>query len=508
MLSRLLFVILAALMMIVGGQTLPPSSSHCGDEALAAQKAIVVNVRHYGAKGDGKRDDAEALRKAIRVAAARPGSTVYLPRGTYYCSTPVRLASNVNLRGEGMSVSWLKTRLEFGSYCVVSKLKIGRPGDCAVTNSANATRSRFRLCRLRGGGSTEGAGSSVLYLGGDQGDVSRVLFSGCKIERTSYVPPAGVDPWTHNVGNTIAITDYGDSASGAHVQGITFRDCHLGASNGVARGALRMMMEAYVWDGDTGLAYHGWRNLTFDGCTIEASDTHGLDFADRPLRSDPTRHSASGVLVTGCTFRGARRNDAFGHGGVPIAYECPTGMVIKDNLFYASPHDAIGGSHVGRNVVDAPGLLIQGNTFDMTRSPVGLNHEAGEPCVGLTGYGSRVIDNTFIYNRGVGLLISSGNGEGASGAARNVVRGNTFTDRRTSGGEPTIWLLDDPGLGSHDNRIVGNTIRNRACGTRGVIAQTSGDGTNYAADNVIYCGTAVPFVVRSGELVRTGNRIL
>jgi hypothetical protein len=508
MLSRLVYVILAALVVMVGGQALPSWLGHLGGEAQAAQKAIVVNVRHYGAKGDGKHDDAVALGKAIRAVAARPGSTVFLPRGTYYCSTPTRLANNVNLRGEGMSVSWLKGRLDFGSYCVVSNLKIGRPGECAVTNSANATRSRFRWCRLRGGGSAEGADSAVLYLGGEQGDVNSVLFAGCKIERTSYVPPAGVDPWTHNVGNTIAITDFGDSASGAHVQGITFRECHLGASNGSAKGALRMMMEAYVWDGGTGLAYHGWRDLTFDGCTIEAGDTHGLDFADWPLRSDPTRHSASGVLVTGCTFLGARKHDAFGHGGVPIAYECPTGMVIKNNLFYASPHDAIGGSHVGRNVVGAPGLLIQGNTFDMTKSPVGLKHEAGEPCVGLTGYGSRVLDNTFIYNSGPGLLISSGYGEGASGTADNVVRGNTFIDRRTSAGEPTIWLIDDSGLGSHDNRIVNNTIRNRACGTRGVIAQTSGNGINYATDNVIYCGTAVPFVVRSGEIVRSGNKIL
>ena len=507
MLTRLLLASFA-IVLVVGAQGALPFSSHMGAQACAASRPIVINAHRYGAKGDGKHDDAAALRRAIRAAAAHPGSTVYLPRGAYYCSTPTHLASHVDLRGDGESASWLMGRLDFGSYCVVSKLKVGRPGTSAVTNTANARHTTFRGCRLHGGGSGEGVDSSVLYLGGSQGNVSDVRFVGCQIERTSYVPGPGVDPWTENVGNTIAITEFGDRASGTHVQGITFRRSHLGASNGIAKGALRMMMEAYVWDGDTGLSYHGWRDLTFDSCTIEASDTHGLDFADWPLRSDPTRHSSSGVLVTGCTFLGARKNDAFGHGGVPIAYECPTGIVIKKNMFYASPHDAIGGSHVMNGVVGAPGMLIQGNTFDMTRSPSGLKHVADEPCIGLVGYGSRVIDNTFIYDTGMGVSISGGSGDTVFAAARNVVRGNTFIDKRTSGGEPTIVLSDDGGVGCHDNVISGNRIRNRASGTRGVVVQASGDGTNYALDNVIDCGSAVPFVVRSGEIVRSGNTIM
>jgi hypothetical protein len=108
----------------------------------------------------------------------------------------------------------------------------------------------------------------------------------------------------------------------------------------------------------------------------------------------------------------------------------------------------------------------------------------------------------------MGVQITGGSGDTVFGAAGNVVRGNTFVDKRTSGGEPTVWLADDDRLGCHDNRIVGNRIRNRACGTRGVVAQTSGSGTNYATDNFIDCGPAVPFVIRAGEIVRSGNTIL
>ena len=40
-----------------------------------------------------------------------------------------------------------------------------------------------------------------------------------------------------------------------------------------------------------------------------------------------------------------------------------------------------------------------------------------------------------------------------------------------------------------------------------MIAQTSGSGTNYASKNTLVCGSALPFVVRSGKIVRSGNRV-
>ena len=396
----------------------------------------------------------------------------------------------------------------FASGNVVESLKIGDAGRSAVTHSPGATGTTFRACRFHGGGSTEGVNSSVVYLGGSQGSVTDVLFSGCEIERTSYVPPAGVDAFARNVGNTITIHEFTWRTDTAHVEGITFRDCHLGASNGRETGALRMMLEAYCWDNRTGLAYHGWKDLTLDGCMIEASDNGCLDFADDRLLTgtDPPRHASSGVLISGCTFRGAAKHDPYGHGGLPITYECPTGMVIRGNTFYASPHEAIGGSKTFKDTT-APALLIEGNTFDMTRSPEGLEHERGEPVISLVGHGSRVLGNTFLYDAGWGVLIKGGGGGTVFAATGNLIKGNTFTDTRTTGGEPTIKLADDYGLGCHDNRITANTIRNRGVGRGGVIYQSSGTGTNFATDNRIDCGSSQPFLVRSGEIVQSGNII-
>ncbi len=55
-----------------------------------------VDVRTFGAKGDGVAIDSIAINKAIDYAASRGGGTVYLPAGTYLSYT-VRLRSRISL---------------------------------------------------------------------------------------------------------------------------------------------------------------------------------------------------------------------------------------------------------------------------------------------------------------------------------------------------------------------------------------------------------------------------
>jgi polygalacturonase len=64
--------------------------------ALAQPPARTFDVRAYGAAGDGKTIDSDAINRAIDAAAAAGGGTVYLGAGTY-ASYSVRLKSNVAL---------------------------------------------------------------------------------------------------------------------------------------------------------------------------------------------------------------------------------------------------------------------------------------------------------------------------------------------------------------------------------------------------------------------------
>lgn len=54
------------------------------------------NVEDYGAKADGKTNDANAINKAINAAAEAGGGTVFFPAGTYL-SGSIRLKSNITL---------------------------------------------------------------------------------------------------------------------------------------------------------------------------------------------------------------------------------------------------------------------------------------------------------------------------------------------------------------------------------------------------------------------------
>src|SRR3954469_26045875 len=56
---------------------------------LAARFGEVVNVRDYGATGDGTTDDRPAVVAAQAQAQSLGGATIRVPRGTYYLSGTV-----------------------------------------------------------------------------------------------------------------------------------------------------------------------------------------------------------------------------------------------------------------------------------------------------------------------------------------------------------------------------------------------------------------------------------
>jgi hypothetical protein len=58
-----------------------------------------INVRWYGALGDGTADDTEEIQAAINAAPLK--SVLYFPRGTYVVSATLTLTNDVTLKGDG-----------------------------------------------------------------------------------------------------------------------------------------------------------------------------------------------------------------------------------------------------------------------------------------------------------------------------------------------------------------------------------------------------------------------
>ena len=63
----------------------------------------VLDVKSFGATGDGQTQERDAINKAIDAAAAAGGGTVHFPPGTYVTGS-IRLRSNVTLDLERGSV--------------------------------------------------------------------------------------------------------------------------------------------------------------------------------------------------------------------------------------------------------------------------------------------------------------------------------------------------------------------------------------------------------------------
>jgi polygalacturonase len=87
----------------------------CAALALSAAapletRAASFDVKTFGAKGDGKTLDRDAINKAIDAAAAAGGGTVYIPAGTYLTGS-IRLRSNITLQLDHGSVIVASTDL-------------------------------------------------------------------------------------------------------------------------------------------------------------------------------------------------------------------------------------------------------------------------------------------------------------------------------------------------------------------------------------------------------------
>jgi polygalacturonase len=81
-----------------------------------AALASPLNVRDFGARGDGVAKDTGALQKAIDAAAARGGGTVAVPAGRYLSGT-IHLKSNVTLQLEnGAAIVGSPDEADFDPY--------------------------------------------------------------------------------------------------------------------------------------------------------------------------------------------------------------------------------------------------------------------------------------------------------------------------------------------------------------------------------------------------------
>jgi len=80
----------------VAAVAIPSVSFAAGKENAVASSSGIFDVRNFGAAGDGKTLDADAVNRAIAAAEAAGGGTVVFPPGEYLCFS-IHLKSHVHL---------------------------------------------------------------------------------------------------------------------------------------------------------------------------------------------------------------------------------------------------------------------------------------------------------------------------------------------------------------------------------------------------------------------------
>lgn len=167
----------------------------------------VVNVKTYGAKGNGSNDDSAAINQAIASATASPGQVLYLPAATYAIySTPVVVPSAMasialTIAGDGMGLTtiYMTTNANLatllsatnapsnltirdltldcnrdnntltnatgvqvtgGNDVVLERVEIKNCATCGVQFSEPGTRNMVRFSRFSGNG-TNGGGRAI-----------------------------------------------------------------------------------------------------------------------------------------------------------------------------------------------------------------------------------------------------------------------------------------------------------------------------------------------------------
>ena len=85
-----------------------------------------INVKDYGAKGDGKTDDTIAFLSAIRYANKtfadkKNASLIYIPSGTYILSSSIVLNKYVSIEGEFVNNTILRMKTPNRELVILEK---------------------------------------------------------------------------------------------------------------------------------------------------------------------------------------------------------------------------------------------------------------------------------------------------------------------------------------------------------------------------------------------------
>lgn len=96
-----------------------------------------INLKKFGARGNGRTDDTAAIRSAVQTIATAGGGRLFIPNGIYLVSGPIDLPSGITIEGSN------------GAYSGSCQIRLTTPNQKIFTIGENRRRISIRDVELR-----------------------------------------------------------------------------------------------------------------------------------------------------------------------------------------------------------------------------------------------------------------------------------------------------------------------------------------------------------------------
>ncbi|MGC4102174.1 glycoside hydrolase family 28 protein [Ferruginibacter sp.] len=211
--------------------------------ASYAQK--VYNIKNFGAKGDGKTDDAVAIQKAID-ACSKTGGTVFIPAPFTFITGPFNLKSNIEFFVEGGA----KILANPDEKVYIKSAFRDNPGEGTIWIGAE------NISNLTISGTGEINGNGISFMGAELEDSYVLKPFNIKDPRPHVLTIAG--------GHNIRIKD-------VHIGNSAYWTVHLIGCNDVTINGITLLNSLKVRNSD-GIDLDHSKNVRISNCYIESGD--------------------------------------------------------------------------------------------------------------------------------------------------------------------------------------------------------------------------------------------
>lgn len=372
----------------------------------ASLSKVFLDVKSFGAKGDGTTNDSAAIQAAI-AQSVTTGIPVYLSPGTYLINAALSITANVSVLGAGREKSILKATNGLNDYVI--KFNGGATG-------VGIVGARYSDFTIDGNQVQQTAGGGILADGAVQTVFERIKFTNCFNWGLKLGPITGAGTGHHNLVNRCLFS--ADTASAGIGGGlwVTTSDENWvidsdfeglgGAVNPGTETAPTM-----IWQAD-GLAFI--QNCNFVGGTNKANAVkvrnanygriHGCMFDG--VRGDNLFVVGNGWTITGNTFTNVGDTTVTPASGIYLEFGA-TKNVVANNVLTTSATAGATASLLKESSSGSAGanVLVNNTLTQVTAPTVGLTDLSG---AGSLYFGNGVTPNFLPNTTGTPGTITGG----------------------------------------------------------------------------------------------------